>query len=199
MLGEFGKEVELVPGGRNREVTDLNKLEYIHRFVDFKVHRQYESCVLPLLAGFNRVFSNELLRVFDEEELARVLNGGLAEIDIGDLRKHTEYRAGYAAKDSYIKVPAAYQDFWTVVSAFSSEDKKALLRFVTCNERPPILGFAALQPRFTVQRPETSSDDRLPEAATCFNTLRLPRYSSAAILREKLLYAIKHNKGFYNL
>jgi ubiquitin-protein ligase E3 C len=107
VLGEFGAQVELVPGGLHREVTDLNKLEYIHRFVDYKVHRQFEACVLPLLAGFSRVFPFELLRVFDETELARVLNGGLAEVDVDDLRKHTEYRAGYAAKDSYMKVRAA--------------------------------------------------------------------------------------------
>jgi ubiquitin-protein ligase E3 C len=70
---------------------------------------------------------------------------------------------------------------------------------VTCNERPPILGFEALNPPFTIQKPESSNDDRLPEAATCFNTLRLPRYSKVKILKEKLLYAIMHNKGFYNL
>jgi hypothetical protein len=196
---ESGKELELVPGGADRAVSDLNKSEYIFRFVDYKVHGQFEHCVRPLLAGFNRVFPNELLKIFDEEELARVLNGGRAEIDLGDLRKNTEYRAGYAAKDAYIKVRDPHQDFWNVLATFSPEEKKALLRFVTCNERPPVLGFAELHPRFTIQRPETSSDDRLPEAATCFNTLRLPRYTSAAVLKQKLLYAIKHNKGFYNL
>lgn len=101
---EFGNEVELVAGGRNREVTDFNKLEYIFRFVDYKVHKQFEKCMIPLLAGFNKVFPNDLLKIFDDGELGKILNGGEAEIDVGDLRKNTVYRAGYAAKDSYIKV-----------------------------------------------------------------------------------------------
>ena len=38
--------------------------------------------------------------------------------------------------------------------------------------------------------------DRLPSAATCFNTLKLPNYRRADTLRKCLLYAITSNTGF---
>lgn len=42
-----------------------------------------------------------------------------------------------------------------------------------------------------------ADDARLPAAHTCFNQLDLPQYSSRAILREKLAYAIHQGaEGF---
>lgn len=37
---------------------------------------------------------------------------------------------------------------------------------------------------------------RLPTSHTCFNTLLLPEYSSKEKLKERLLKAITHAKGF---
>ena len=37
---------------------------------------------------------------------------------------------------------------------------------------------------------------RLPSAATCMNLLKLPKYDSEQMLKEKLLYAIRSNSGF---
>jgi ubiquitin-protein ligase E3 C len=37
---------------------------------------------------------------------------------------------------------------------------------------------------------------KLPSAATCFNLLKLPEYSSPQVLKEKLMYAIYSNSGF---
>ena len=42
----------------------------------------------------------------------------------------------------------------------------------------------------------TQKTARLPTAATCFNTLKLPAYSKKATLREKLLYSIRAGAGF---
>jgi HECT-domain (ubiquitin-transferase) len=101
---EFGREMELLPGGKDIDVTDLNKLDYIFRFVDYRVQKQFEIGTKPFLNGFSTVIDRNLLRMFDEDELARLINGGLGNIEIGDLRKHTVYRAGYASNQSYIKV-----------------------------------------------------------------------------------------------
>lgn len=72
--------------------------------------------------------------------------------------------------------------FWSVVSAMSAKEKAALLRFVTSCERPPPLGFESMQPPFCVHRVGIRSDgERLPTASTCFNTLKLPTYSSEKV------------------
>jgi hypothetical protein len=38
--------------------------------------------------------------------------------------------------------------------------------------------------------------ERFPTAQTCFNTLRIPNYTSERQLREKLVMAINHAQGF---
>lgn len=95
---------ELVPQGADIEVTALNKLDYVFKFVEFKVQGQFDEAFSKLRFGFFQLIPQQLPRIFDEEEFGRLLNGGKADIDIGNLRKHTVYRAGYEAKQSYIKV-----------------------------------------------------------------------------------------------
>ncbi len=46
------------------------------------------------------------------------------------------------------------------------------------------------------QRVDCSDDQRLPTASTCFNILKLPTYSSARILKQKLLQSIHAKAGF---
>jgi hypothetical protein len=59
-------------------------------------------------------------------------------------------------------------------------------------------GLSELQPPFTFQRVDCKDDSRLPTASICFNILKLPTYSSAA-LHAKLLQAIRSGSGFYRV
>lgn len=56
--------------------------------------------------GFNELIPQELINVFDEREL-ELLMGGIAEIDVDDWKKHTDYR-GYSEHDEVV------QWFWQV-------------------------------------------------------------------------------------
>jgi hypothetical protein len=59
------------------------------------------------------------------------------------------------------------------------------------------MGFGSMQPLFTISKLDTDkADTKLPTAATCFNVLRLPAYSSEKVMQEKLMYAIHSNAGF---
>lgn len=72
-----------------------------------------------------------------------------------------------------------------------------MLKFVTSCPREPLMGFKNLHPAFTISEMDTDNpDEKLPTASTCFNILRLPPYSNAKIMKEKLLYAIHSNAGF---
>lgn len=87
--------------------------------------------------------------------------------------------------------------FWKMVDTeFSDDDQAKLLLFVTSCTRPPLMGFRSMQPQFTVSHMDSDRDTKLPTASTCFNILRLPKYSSKAVLKEKMLYAIHSNAGF---
>lgn len=58
------------------------------------------------MSGFNEFVPQELITVFDEREL-ELLVGGIAEIDMDDWKKYTDYR-GYTENDEVV------QWFWKV-------------------------------------------------------------------------------------
>jgi len=86
---------------------------------------------------------------------------------------------------------------WKVLREFSSADKVRFLKWVTNCSRPPVFGFRNLKPGFCVQKLDEQGSDRLPIAAVCFNTLKLPDYRNEAILRSKLQLAINSGMGYY--
>ena len=58
-----------------------------------------------------------------------------------------------------------------------------------------LLGFNGAKHRFTLAASDAAADS-LPVASTCFNTLKLPAYPSAAALRAKLGLALAEGAGF---
>ena len=79
----------------------------------------------------------ELISIFNDHEL-ELLISGLPEIDVGDLRRNTEY-SGYTAASKTI------QWFWEVVQGLDKEDLALLVQFVTGTSKVPLDGFRALQ------------------------------------------------------
>nr|CAG8501179.1 9770_t:CDS:10 [Entrophospora candida] len=65
-------------------------------------------------------------------------------VDITDLRRCTEYKEGYFDQHPCIR------NFWSILEDFKSNDKKALLKFVTSCSKPPLGGFKFLTPKFTI-------------------------------------------------
>lgn len=67
----------------------------------------------------------------------------------------------------------------------------------------PIGGFKALRPELTVVRKHAEDglkdDDYLPSVMTCANYLKIPKYSSKEVMREKLLQAVKEGAGAFLL
>jgi ubiquitin-protein ligase E3 C len=103
------------------------------------------------------------------------------KIDVADMRSNARYAGGYTPLNQN------FGWFWNVVASFNSKQQGDLICFVTSCERPPPLGFSSMNPPFTIQRVGILRDgDKLPTALTCFNTLKLPTYSSEKVLRERL-------------
>jgi ubiquitin-protein ligase E3 C len=76
-----------------------------------------------------------------------------------------------------------------------NSDRRKVLKYVTSTPRAPLLGFSALNPRFSI-RDAGSDEERLPSTSTCVNLLKLPKYTTASVLRSKLLYAVNSGAGF---
>ena len=130
----------------------------------------------------------DLFSLFCAPEL-QILISGNNTMSLKDLKPFTRY-IGYTAFDRNIL------RLWSILEDFSKADSGLFLKFVTSCERPPSLGFASLQPQFTIQLVACNDDLRLPSASTCFNTLKLPTYSSQEIMKNRLLTSIRSNAGF---
>ena len=86
---------------------------------------------------------------------------------------------------------------WTALKAMTDDNKAKFLKFCTSCSRPPVRGFKDLVPPFKVQLIYIASDgEKLPSAQTCFNSFRLPTYSSWEVMKSKIEYAINSNAGF---
>ena len=64
-------------------------------------------------------------------------------------------------------------------------------------------GFRGLNPPFTVVRKPheapLTANDYLPSVMTCVNYLKLPEYTSRAVMKEKLATAIQEGVGSFHL
>ncbi|XP_037044995.1 ubiquitin-protein ligase E3B [Bradysia coprophila] len=213
---QMGKIVthELHPGGRAQPVTNDNKINYIHYMAYFRMHTQIREQTAAFIRGFRSIVIPDWLLLFSTPELQRLISGDTAPLDLKDLRKHTQYYGGF--HDSHRVVSW----LWDILSRdFTEEERKLFLKFVTSCSKPPLLGFAHLEPPFSIRCVELSDDEdtgdtigsvirgfftirkkdplnRLPTSSTCFNLLKLPNYQKKSTLRDKLRYAVSSNTGF---
>lgn len=190
VLGKI-TEVELKTGGKDVQVTEENKEEYIELMMQWRLTRGQEAQTRHFLEGFSEVVPLEWLKYFDERELELLLCG-MQEIDINDWQKHTIYRHYNRSSKQIIW-------FWQFVIETDNEKRARLLQFVTGTCRVPVGGFAELMgsngpQKFCIEK--VGKETWLPRSHTCFNRLDLPPYKSYEQLVEKLTFAIEETEGF---
>ncbi|CAB3994760.1 Ubiquitin- ligase E3B [Paramuricea clavata] len=206
---------DLKPGGSCVDVTDENKISYIHLMAHYKMCVQLRDQSRAFFHGFREFIQHDWLGIFSGPELQKLISGDSTSLDVSDLRANTTYYGGYHNKHRVINW------LWEIVEKdFNESEKSAFLKFVTSCSKPPLLGFAHLRPEFSIRCVETTDDEdegdsvgsvvrgffnigrrkvsasRLPTSSTCFNLLKLPNYARKEILREKLRYAIQSHSGF---
>ncbi|XGW17661.1 hypothetical protein V3C99_002337 [Haemonchus contortus] len=206
--------VDLVPGGRTIQVTNENKIDYVHRMAHHRVFSQTKQQCRAFVSGAQSVLNPAWLFLFAPYELQFIISGYSSDIDLVDLKKHVQYYGGFHGSHRLIKW------LWEIVEKdFTAEERRLFLKFVTSCSRPPLLGFSYLEPPFSIRCVEVSDDQdqgdtlgsvvrgflalkksqsssRLPTASTCFNLLKLPNYNKKSVLLSKLRYAIHSETGF---
>lgn len=183
--------VDLKPNGREIEVTDENKKEYVELYTQWRIADRVQEQFKAFMDGFNELVPEDLVNVFDEREL-ELLIGGIAEIDVEDWKKHTDYR-GYQESDEVI------QWFWKCITEWDNEQRARLLQFTTGTSRIPVNGFKDLQGsdgprRFTIEK--AGEVQQLPKSHTCFNRVDLPPYTDYESFKQKLTLAVEETIGF---
>nr|CAD7573251.1 unnamed protein product [Timema californicum] len=102
-LGETRVE-ELKPGGANIQVTNINRIEYIHLMADYKLNRQMRAQCNAFKQGLANVVPVEWLQMFNNRELQVLISGAQIPVAVEDLKQHTNYAGGYASDHPTIKV-----------------------------------------------------------------------------------------------
>lgn len=186
-----GREVELFPGGEAVPVTNANKFRYVNAVAHYKLNVEARDMHHAFVQGFYSVIRLEWIEHFSERELQTLISGDAAGgVDLANWKQHTTYSGGYFSTSAVVAW------FWQVVEHdLTKQEHGLLLRFATACSRAPLLGFGSLEPRFQIQR-VSAHELPLPTSSTCFNTLKLPSYSSKQVLKQKLLQAIHSNAGF---
>lgn len=166
------KTIDLIENGRNIEVTNENKQEYVRLIVEHKLLTSVKVQMEHFLMGFHGIIPADLISIFNEQEL-ELLISGLPDIDVDDWKSNTEYH-NYTAASQQI------QWFWRAVRSFDKEEQAKLLQFVTGTSKVPLNGFKELEGmngvnRFNIHR-DYGNKDRLPSSHTCFNRKFLDTY-----------------------
>lgn len=177
--------IDLIPNGRNIQVTDANKMEYLTRKTQHVLVESVRAQLYALTKGFYEVVPQELLLIFDAEELDYVLCGS-DEIDVDEWERASKY-------NQFLFDHPAKRYFWRFVREMPEDYKRRLLHFATGSTRVPIGGFAALQSwdgrlsPFSLQSVELV-DGKLLKSEPCFNKVILPMHIDKKKMKA-LLYA----------
>ncbi|CAI5727852.1 unnamed protein product [Hyaloperonospora brassicae] len=178
--------IDLKEGGKDIELSDENKQEYIYLRLRYIMLDSYAEQLQHLMAGVFEVIPQELILVFDYQELELVLCG-VPSIDVEDWKAHTQ------VSDELPEELLSW--FWETVEAFSDEERARLLQFTTGSSRVPVQGFKALTSydgricHFTLKA-VAFPEHAYPRAHTCFNRIDLPLYKSKRELEDVLSLVI---------
>jgi len=185
---------DLMPNGSFISVTNENRPLYVSYVARHRLQIQPHLQTQAFLKGLGSIIKPSWLSMFNQSELQTLIGGDSSEIDVTDLRSNTQYGGVYVIGDDGLDHPTVAL-FWQVMKELDDADRRKVLKYVTSTPRAPLLGFGQLNPKFSI-RDAGSDEKRLPSTSTCVNLLKLPRYSTKRVLKEKLLYAVNSGAGF---
>jgi len=180
-------KVPLRDGGEETDLYYDNREEYIKLVEHVRLHES-DRQLSAIRKGLVSVVPASLLALMTWQDLEwRVC--GRPHVDVALLRRHTEY-SSISPESSHVYY------LWQTLSELGQQDLRRFLRFAWAQERLPAddQEFIRTQTRMLIKpasvAPNVDPNSMFPQADTCFFNLTLPEYSSQAILKDKLLFAI---------
>ncbi|KAG7237257.1 hypothetical protein INR49_032590 [Caranx melampygus] len=179
--GQLEKVVELISGGAQIAVTNENKMHYLNLLAQYRLASQVRDEVEHFLKGLNELVPENLLAIFDENEL-ELLMCGTGDINVQDFKAHAVIVGG-----DEVVLGRGVQ----LHPGGAGPSPAVHHRLLSATPR----GFNTLCPSFQIIAAPTHST--LPTAHTCFNQLCLPTYDSYEELHKMLKLAISEgSEGF---
>jgi len=169
-----GDIVELVPGGRNRQVQ-LNETEAFAAQLEQIRLLEAIPQVAAIYAGLTSVIPRHLLSLFTWKEL-EIMVCGRGSRRLVYLKKCSVYEEGINQSDQHIQM------FWNVLEDFRVETRAILLETLNLDGNSAPLRFVQ-PPNHIAER----ADEHFPLIDPHSNTIALPPYSTQEIMKSKLL------------
>eukprot|EP01129_Flabellula_baltica_P007970 TRINITY_DN3137_c0_g3_i3.p1 TRINITY_DN3137_c0_g3~~TRINITY_DN3137_c0_g3_i3.p1 ORF type:complete len:1932 (-),score=502.33 TRINITY_DN3137_c0_g3_i3:18-5813(-) len=180
-----GSEVPICPGGENIDLTFENRHDYCDLVINTQMHA-FDRQVAAMREGLSLIVPIRIIDGYFSWQQLELLVCGKTQMDVELLRSQTEYSDSLSSTDEHI------QFFWRCIEEMEPEEHGLFLRFVWGRSRLPLTA-SGFTRKFKIESTYTEPyDNQLPQSATCFFSLKLPRYSTYEIMKAKLLYAI-HN------
>ncbi|CAD8124039.1 unnamed protein product [Paramecium sonneborni] len=172
------EEKELIQGGKDIQVTDENKKDYIRKYCHQFMAKNIEDQIKAIQEGFYSVIPKNLIAIFDSAQFKKLLCGQ-QQINVENLIENLSYNK---ADIKFIK--------WlqNILRTFNQDMLAKFINFVTGTYLVPAGGFQNLTR--PIQIKITNSNSKFPEAYTCQKLLVIPAYDSEEVLREKLELAL---------
>lgn len=190
--------IELKADGSSVELTTENVDEYLSLTTYYTLNKTVSLQVNGFRNGFSLVLPVETLQFFKPSEMETLICGNKPEQ--WDVRMLTE---NILPVHGYHKDSPQYKHFIEYLTALQKDKQRLFLKYVTGSPRLPSGGFAELVPKLTVAKRITPEGDHpdlyLPSVMTCQNYLKVPEYSSYAVLKDKFDYALSEGQNSFTL
>ena len=179
-------DITLMEGGENVLLSPSNVDDYLEKLGSLVMKDGHKEKCFSFLNGFDSVLAHTILNMFLPEEIQLLVCGEPVEAWTVDyLRSY----CAYLDEASYESLAAEY--LLEVLANLNDTEKRLFLKFVCSQTRLPCGGLRGLQPPLTIACSNADdADHRLPWAATCFNRIHIPNYSSLEVTKERLLFAL---------
>jgi len=192
---------ELKANGSNISVNISNLEEYVNLVLQIFLVDGVRAQFQAFSKGFSQVLPIENIHVFFAPEMETLICGSAPgcneDWSIDSLLDAIKADHGYTTDSQAVRF------LMRIMSEFTPSEKRNFLLFLTGSTRLPIAGFKGLNPRFTIVKkqhdPPLSPNDYLPSVMSCTNYLKLPDYTTMAIMKQKLLYAIEEGQASFHL
>ena len=191
-------QCELCAGGAARSVTASNASDFIDKLLDRWFGSGIALQLEAVKCGIQGVLGQsgaKLVNIFSAAELQMILGSdGAAELSRWNeaiLRRCLV--PGYGLTSGC----RLYELLVSELLAMDVDERRDFLVFTCAISTLPPGGLDALPSRIKVDILDVPSDEDVnracPKASTCFQTLRLPRYTSRESLRKMLRFAMRNS------
>eukprot|EP00826_Nyctotherus_ovalis_P060185 TRINITY_DN8421_c0_g2_i1.p1 TRINITY_DN8421_c0_g2~~TRINITY_DN8421_c0_g2_i1.p1 ORF type:complete len:630 (-),score=192.75 TRINITY_DN8421_c0_g2_i1:163-2052(-) len=190
--------IELKADGSSVELTTENVGEYLSLTTYYTLNKTVSLQVNGFRNGFSLVLPVETLQFFKSSEMETLICGNKPEQ--WDVRMLSE---NILPVHGYHKDSPQYKHFIEYLTTLQRDKQRLFLKYVTGSPRLPSGGFAELTPKLTVAKRITPEGDHpdlyLPSVMTCQNYLKVPKYSSYTVLKDKFDYALSEGQNSFTL